>query len=49
MANSNLLPGYGFVQETASAVNLYPGYGLVQETVSAADGGTSNFFPFFAE
>jgi hypothetical protein len=33
---TNLLPGYGFVQETATKQNLLPGYGFVHETVAAA-------------
>lgn len=38
MANSNLLPGYGIVQEIDSKQNLLPGYGIVFETIVAASG-----------
>jgi len=44
MANSNLLPGVGIVQETATKQNLLPGYGIVQETVAAAGGSTTKVY-----
>jgi hypothetical protein len=28
----NLLPGFGFVQETTANVNMLPGFGFIQET-----------------
>lgn len=36
--NVNLIPGFGFVQETATKQNLLPGFGFVNETVAAAGG-----------
>jgi hypothetical protein len=36
MASQNLLPGYGFLNETGTGDNLLPGYGFVNETQSGA-------------
>jgi len=40
MATQNLIPGVGFVNETATTQSLIPGGGFVNETVAAAGGST---------
>lgn len=41
MASQNLIPGFGFVNETETLQNLIPGGGFVNETVST--GGANNY------
>ena len=37
----NLLPGYGFVQESGTGNNLLPGYGFVREAQEALNRGAA--------
>jgi len=39
MADTNMIPAEGFVQETETAVNPLPAEGFVQETFTAAAAG----------
>ena len=48
MAKSNILPGYGIVQETATSQNLLPGYGILNESVSVAPASSGFIRPSFA-
>ena len=44
--NSNLLPGFGIIQESGTDQNLFPGYGIVMESVAAAAANTGRSYGF---